>query len=212
MEAKQNNLHPGGGAAVEETFFTEEAEEEARPVVPLGRVGHAGAARRRARGRLPRSFILALALIAAGSAGATAGYLAYLGRALQPATEATTNVASEPDPPPPTVSNSTDTPTAEKSDVRARSETPARVELDDSRTNRVDVRGEDKEEHTVRVREEEPPRREMREMRVERRRERDEVRDGRREGRGRIVPGDGEKGGKPKARLVGTITGRSRPY
>jgi hypothetical protein len=211
MEAKQNNLHPGGRAAVDETFFTEEAEEEARPVVPLRRVGHAGASPTRARGRLPRSFILALALIAAGSAGATAGYLAYLGREPQPAAEATTSVAPEPDPPP-TVSNSTDTPAAEKSDVRARPETPARVELDSSGTNSVDVRGEDREEHTVRVREEEPPRRQEKVVRAERRRGREEVRDGRREEQVRIVPGDQEKGERPKARLVGTITGRSRPY
>src|SRR5215218_3171195 len=96
MKEEEKHLAAGGdGAAVEEPLFTEEAEEEARPVVPLGRVGDGGPASGRVRGRLPRSFILALAVIAAGAAGATAGLLAYMGRAPRPAAEATTGVAPE---------------------------------------------------------------------------------------------------------------------
>jgi hypothetical protein len=74
------------------------------------------------------------------------------------------------------------------------------------------VRVEDREKHADRVREEESPRRQEKEARAERRRGRNEGRDGRLEEQVRIMRGDEEKGEKPKARLVGTITGRPRPY
>lgn len=195
MKAEERHLAAGGdGAAVEEPLFTEEAEEEARPVVPLGRVGDGGPASGQVRGRLPRSFILALAVIAAGAAGATAGLLTYIGRAPRPAAEATTGVAPEPNTPQTAVSGGAETPTAEKSDARAEPERPT--------TNKADVRGRDAEERAERAREEEEPRREDEEVRAERRRGGDEKRAERR---------DEKKDGKPKARLVGTITERRQP-
>ncbi|MFL6334230.1 MAG: hypothetical protein ACJ754_13030 [Pyrinomonadaceae bacterium] len=206
METEENSIPAGGdaGAVTAETLFDEEAEEEARPVVPLRRVGDAGPLSRRARGRLPRNLILALAVIVAGAAGGAVGYLAHMRRAPQPAAEATAGVAPEPDTPRAAVSAGADTSTAAASEAgpQPRPEPPTGVEPERPKLNKVDVRGRDAEEHDERASEAGKPRRNDEDVRVEHQRGDDEKRVERR---------DEEKRGKPKARLVGTITGGSRP-
>ena len=142
METEENSIPAGGdaGAATAETLFNEEAEEEARPVVPLRRVGDAGPSSRRACGRLPRNLILALAVIVAGAAGGAVGYLAHMRQAPQPAAEATAGVAPEPDTPREVVSAGTDTSAAAASEARARPEPPTRVELEHPKPNRTYAR------------------------------------------------------------------------
>ena len=212
MKTEEKHLAAGGGEAAEEPLFTEEAEEEARPVVPLGRLDDGGPASRRTRGRLPRSFLLVLALIAAGAAGATAALLAHMGRASHPAVEATANVAPEPDTPQTAVSNIKETSMAGKSDAHARPESRAQFEPERPQTDKVDVRGRDAEERAERARDEEESRRDEEQARAERRRGGDEMRQGREENEKRAERRVEEKSGKPKARLVGTITERPRPY
>lgn len=205
MGAEEKHLSAGDEVRTSEPLFTEEAEEEARPVVPLGMAGEPRYFSRPGRGRLPRSFVLVLALIAAAAAGAVAGYLVHSGRAPQPAAETTAAAAPEPDTPQPAASNDTETPTAEKSDARPRPEPTTRVEPERPETNQVSVQRRDAEGRAGRVREREEvkPRREVYESRAEHRHEADdEKRAGRHED---------DKGEKPKARLVGTLTGRRRP-
>lgn len=215
MKAEETHSIDGGGgaAAAGEPLFTEEAEEEARPVVPLARVAGTRPYAGPAPGRLPQGFVLLLAVIAAGAAGATAGLLAYTGRA--PQTPAETIVSDTPEADTTraaVVSNGAETPQAEtlKSDVSSRPEPPVTVEPERHKANREEARGRDEKGRAGRVRGGEERGRE--EARLERRRGSDKERDGERDEERRAVRHEEEKDGKPKARLVGTITGRSRPH
>lgn len=211
----------GGRTAVEEPFFTEQAEEEARPVVPLGRAGDAGPSYGTTRGRLPRGVNLLLAVILAGAAGAAAGYVVFRERVPQPAAEASAAGTPEPVTSQATVSGGADAPAAEKDEMSPRPELPARVEPERPATNTAGARPRDEgkeqveraREDAVRERgEEAQPRGEAVAARAERC-GRDESRPGRRSVVRRIERrDDDEQGERPKARLVGTITRRSRPY
>ena len=204
MEAEER--HPPSirddGAALAAPLFTEEAEEEARPVVPLGRIGAARPPTNPARRRLPQSLLLVLVFIVAGAfVGAAAGYLSLTRRAHEPAAQATADVT--PAPPQPAPGNS-----SEPSAVAAR-ERPSRVEPqahgETQRPNpeRAEGRVRDEGGRAEHERKEERPRPEGAEASGERRHEESEKIEERQR--------DEEKHGKPKARLVGTITERPRP-
>ena len=96
MGAGEKHLTADGGTDSEEPFFDEEAEEEARPVVPLGVIGDARPSTGRRRGGLPQSLVLTLAVIGAGTAGAAVGYLTFRERAPRPAAEAHAIATPEP--------------------------------------------------------------------------------------------------------------------
>lgn len=219
MGEKGNNLRAGGGAGVDGSapLFTEEAEETARPVVPLRRFSAAWDAAKRNRpalGGRPRNLLLALALVAAGTVGAAAGYLAGVGKAPAPAAEATAQATPEPAPPQPAppqpvpprpVPSASSDAAAAAGAPRMRVEVPARFEPE--RTTAADAvraeRDEEAEERAERAREEEERRREAEEERAEEAREEAEERAERRR--------DAEKRQKKKARLIGVVTERPRP-
>lgn len=214
MEGERDN-QALGGRAVEEPFFTEEAEEVARPVVPLRQAEAVGPTSEQPRGRLPQSLKLSLALILAGAVGVGAGYFIFRGRAPQPTSQESAETALESPAPQPTVDESINTPAARKV------ETQIKVEPERPATNAAAARprdgGEERVEHrreqTVHEESDEArPRREEAAARAESRRGTDEGQAVPRHEERRAVRRDGTQDGKPKARLVGTITGRPRRY
>lgn len=210
MMTEEKHLADGGDAmAADEPLFTEEAEEEARPVIPLRRVDDSAPAAGPLLGRFPQSLALVLAVIVAGAAGAGVGYLTFRERTPSPAVEATTAAAPDPATTPAAVSESTNTPAGEKSDAAAPTEQPTRVEPERAENNRAEVSGlaaENKAESESEAR----PRREAEAASAERRHEAGARRTVRSGGVRQAVPRTEEDGGRPKARLVGTITVRSR--
>lgn len=214
------NKRATGGAAVEEPFFTEEAEEEALPVVPLRQAEATGTSSVRRRGRLSQSLNLLLAVILAGAAGAVAGYFVFREQAPQPAIQASETI---PVPPAlqPTVDSGTNTSSVEKDETPSRPEPPVRVEPEHPMTSTAESPGRDAEEErvghgreqTVRDEHEEArPRQEEVTLRAEPQRRTDERQIVRRREENRGVRRDDEQDGRPKARLVGTITVRPRRY
>ena len=223
MKAEEKHLAAGGGGeAVEEPLFTEGAEEEARPVVPLQGGDAAGLSSMQSRGRLPQSLNLLLAVILAGAAGAAAGYLVSRERAPQPAVQESAETTSEPPAPQATVGNGTDALAVKKDETPSRPEQPAQVEPERPATTTEESRSRDGEaeqvehgrEQAVRDGDDEArPRQEESAARSESQRSRDESQTVRRREEKRIVVRrEDERDGRPKARLVGTITGRSRRY
>lgn len=215
MAANDKHLHGGANArpARSEPLFTEEAEEEARPVVPLGGTHDEATVVRPRRGKLPRNAALALALVAAGTAGVAAGYMAHTRQAPAPAAEVTAGAA--PGQSAPTVSNSPEASAAVPAGRRARGVQQSQVETERPDLKENEGRGRDEEERAAGTKKEEERRRERGKESAER------LRDGekkiaerlREEGKKIIERGrDREKGEKPKARLVDTIIGGSRPF
>ncbi len=220
MDGERNN-QAAGGAAVGEPLFTEEAEEEARPVVPLRQVEAAGPSSTRSRGGLPLSLNLLLYVILAGAAGAVGGYFVFRGQAPQPAVQASAETPHEPPATQPTVDDGTDTSTVKNDETPPRPATPASVEPERPATNTAESRPRDGVEERVEHRrepnardenDEARPRREEVTARAESRRRTDENQIVRPREEKRVVRHDDEQDGRPKARLVGTITGRSRRY
>lgn len=197
-------------------FFTEEAEEVARPVVPLGQAGDDVTVVRPRRGGLPRSVALALAFAAAGAAGAAGGYLLHTRRAAEPAPEARAGAAPEQTPPPPAASdgpeNSAPVTTARRGQDKPQAPAqtvPAGLEEKNER------RGRDEGDRGEGAKEEEEGRRRESEKKVAERRREDEKKlaeRAREEEKKLAERRDEDKGEKPKARLVGTITAGRRPY
>lgn len=209
VEEKHLEDSGGGASATDEPLFTEEAEVEARPVVPLARVNDSAQAAGRLRGRIPQSLILVLAVIVAGAAGAAAGYLTFRERTPGTAVETTTAAAPAPDMTPVAVSESSNASPAEQSDVTARPEEPEGVEPERPEGNQAGVNGRAAEDRVQSVREERP-RREREPVRAGRRHNSDERRAVRSVDVRESARRDEDGGGRPKARLVGTITVRSR--
>ena len=206
MAAEDKHLHAGVNARPTESepLFTEEAEEEARPVVPLAVTHDDATVVRPRRGRLPRNLVLALAVVCAGAAGAAAGYLAHTQRAQEPAAEISVGEAPEQAAPPstPTVRRAQDKPQAQ-----VEAERPGLIENEGRRR--------DAGERAMSIREEEERLRESEKKSAERMREQEKkVAERRREDEKKMAEQrrDEEKGEKPKARLVGTIGGGRRPY
>lgn len=198
MKAEENNL-PADGDTGTAPLFTEEAEEEARPVIPLPPVVSA----RPPRGKATRNLTLALAMLAAGAAGAAAGYLAFTRETPEPPATVTTGTAPQPAATHPVTSNTSEALTRVATGARRQVEAPARVESELPRTEETERRGRDEEEHAERALKEEERRREDAEERAARWREEAEKRAERRRD-------EGERG-KPKARLVGTLSESPRP-
>lgn len=219
MEGERNN-QAIGEAAVEEPFFTEEAEEEARPVVPLRQAEALGPSSMRPRGGLPQSLNLLLAVILAGAAGAVAGYFVFRERAPQPAVQASAEATPEPPATQPTADNGTNTDVG-KAETPSRPESPVRVEPERPATDTAESRPRDDEverveperEPAARVDNDEArPRREEVTARAESQRRAGGSQTVRRREEARVMQRDDEQDGRPKARLVGTITGRPRRY
>lgn len=201
MKAGEKHLTADGGTVSDKPFFNEETMEGAKPVVPLD---EARPSTRRRRGGLPQSLVLVLAVIGAGAAGAGIGYITFRERAPQPAAEVNTVATPEPATTQTPASDAADTAAAvEKSDAPTRTETPARAEPERTETDRAAARAPDEDERVENAGEADRPRQAVEETRSERRRGGDGRRAARR---------DRDNDGKPKARLVGTITGRSRSY
>ena len=200
MKAEENKIAADNGAATsQDPFFTEEAEVEARPVVPLSQSG--GAPTGSVWSRLPRSLALVLAVVAAGAAGAVAG-LVFARQAPTPQVEATAVTSPEPSLPPPTANIDPDTSSVAASGQLPNAESPASDEREHVTQKRVGGREPAKEE-VAESRKEGARRREYESGRAERQfAEADK--------RSRRDDND-EKRGKPKARLVGVITSKSRP-
>ena len=217
MAAEDKHLHAGVNARPNESepLFTEEAEEEARPVVPLAGTHDDAMVVRPRRGRMPRNLVLALAVLCAGAAGAAAGYLAHTQRAQEPTTEISVGEVPEQPPPPPAPSNSQETSAAAPTVRRAQDKPQAQVEAERPGSIENEGRRRDAGERAESIREEEERLRESEKKSAERLREQEKkVAERRREDEKRMAEQrrDEEKGEKPKARLVGTIGGGRRPY
>lgn len=189
-----------GGDAGTAPFFSEEAEEEARPVVPLGWVSGPESDSRPARGKWARNLTLALAVIAAGAAGAAGGYLALTTGAAESAAEATGGVAPEAHSPQTAPGNSRTDPAGAERSRRAVGESLAREEPETPRPKEPEGHGRSGDERAEHALREAERRREAEEKLAERRREEEEKRAERRR--------DEEEREKPKARLVGTLSER----
>lgn len=205
----ERNKQVTGGAAVEGPLFTEEAEEEARPVVPLHQAEAAGPSSTRPRRRLPQSLNLLLAVILAGAAGAVAGYFVFKEQASQPAVQASAETIPVPPATQPTVDKAADTPVTS---VRVEPERPAPNSAESPARDGEEERVERSREQTARDEHDEArPRREVT-ARAESQRRTDESQIVARREEKRAARRDDDQDERPKARLVGTITGRSRRY
>jgi len=211
--------HPRGGAnAGPAPLFNEEALEEARPVVPLVETRDEATVVRPRRGRLPRNVALALAVVIAGAAGVAAGYFAHTERTTEPAAEVTTGASTGEAPeqaPTPSVANDGPETSASAPSARGAQGTPrAQVEIERPDPKDNEGRGRDYEERAESVKKEEERLREREKRNAERSREDEKkIAERRREDEKKVAERrDEEKGDKPKARLVGTITGGDRPY
>lgn len=215
MAADDKHLHAGVNARPPESepLFTEEAEEEARPVVPLAGTHDDATVVRPRRGRLPRNLALALAVVCAGAAGAAAGYLAHTQRAQEPAAEI--SVGEAPEQAPPALSNSPETSAAAPTVRMAQDKPQAQVEAERPGLIENERRGRDEWGRAGSIRKEEERLRKSEKKSAERLREQEKkIAERRSEEEKRTAEQrrDEEKGGKPKARLVGTLTGGRRPY
>jgi hypothetical protein len=199
--------HPHGGANAEPApFFNEEAEEEARPVVPLVQTRDEATVVRPRRGRLPRNVVLALAVVIAGAAGVAAGYLAHTRQTTESAAEVTTSETPERAPTPSAANDGPETSASVPAVRRAQDKPQARVELERPDSKENEGRGRDEEAEEARaesIKKEGEGHSEKGKRSAERPREDEKKIAERRR--------DEEKGEKPKARLVGTITGGGRP-
>lgn len=213
MEEKRHNSPADADADVTLTAprFNSEAEAEARPVEPLGRVAApADSARPPYRPRMTtrarrvtwrRYLLLAWAIVATLAAGGIALYrnTRTTPASTQSSVEETTDQESESTPTRPARADVAGTGTKPARETEARRELPRRAESDIEAGKESERRERDEEKRDEHARKEEEHRGHEEEKRAERERKEAEKRAERQRR-------DSEKRGEPKARLIGTIT------